>query len=159
MVFQLSAIVCFGTIAYQDIKDRMVYAFLFPLLGVFLAVTFYQNTTTQLFWYYSFMNLLLVGTILLILWCYTRFILQKAFLNASLGLGDVLLFLALAFGFPTITFLIALSFSFVFSLLLYLTFKYKAGMETVPLAGFISLFFVMLMVGSFLLPTIELYRL
>ena len=142
MVFQLFAILGFTIIAVQDIKKRMVQWMLFPLVGVFLALAHCQNSTPETFLIFSLSNVFLVSAILFILWLYTRFITGKRFLNSSFGLGDLLFFYAFALGFPTITFVVLLAFSLCFSLLAHVVLRFFSNKETVPLAGYMSLFLI-----------------
>ena len=63
-------------------------------------------------------------------------------LSDTIGLGDGLLFVALAFGFAPLTFMIVFVFGLVGSLLLHLVLK-KSKSESVPLAGYMSVFFAL----------------
>jgi hypothetical protein len=57
------------------------------------------------------------------------------------GLGDVLLFIGLIFSFSTISFLVIFVFSLAFALFVHLIIKQYSKFPSVPLAGYISLFF------------------
>ncbi|WP_241974241.1 hypothetical protein [Winogradskyella wandonensis] len=85
-------------------------------------------------------NLLVVVFMLSIVFMYSRYKLKTSF-NKTLGLGDVLLFLALAFSFASVSFIVLFVFGLVFSLILHLILKQKSKLQTVPLAGYLSLFF------------------
>ena len=87
------------------------------------------------------MNFGVVLMILLVLQGYAKLKL-KTNLNTVFGLGDALFFLALCVSFPTVSFIIFFVFSLLFSLLLHFIFKNKAADKTVPLAGYMSLFFI-----------------
>ncbi|MEM9680624.1 MAG: hypothetical protein AAF901_09895, partial [Bacteroidota bacterium] len=65
----------------------------------------------------------------------------KTSITKTFGLGDALLFLALAFTFANISFLVLFIFGLVFSLLLHVLLKHYSKFSTVPLAGYLSLFF------------------
>lgn len=65
-------------------------------------------------------------------------------IQQMIGLGDILLFLSLSFGFPTVNFLVILVGSLIFSLLAHLINREKRE-DTVPLAGYSSLFLLLLM--------------
>lgn len=74
----------------------------------------------------------------------------------TFGLGDILLFVALAFTFASMSFIIFFIFGLVFSLLLHLLLKHKSKLKTVPLAGYLSLFFSVAYISNWLgfLPTL-----
>lgn len=135
-------ILVFGIIFYQDYKERLVYWFVYPLVGIFgfsIQLYFVDLTTAII---NSTVNLCFVVTVLLILWVYTKLILKQKLLNKGIGIGDLLFFIFLSFCFSIISFFILFVFSLLFSLLIYLVLKRKSPkIETVPLAGFMSLFF------------------
>ena len=74
----------------------------------------------------------------------------------TFGLGDLLLFIALAFTFASVSFIILFVFGLLFSLILHLLFKNKSKLKTVPLAGYLSLFFLVAYLSHWfgLLPTL-----
>jgi hypothetical protein len=71
-------------------------------------------------------------------------------LKETIGLGDILFFIAIALSFATITFIITFVFALMFSLLLHLVIKPNLQNKTVPLAGYMSLFYIVVFVGSWL---------
>ena len=124
----------------QDIKERQVYWFLFPIIGLCAAILFYNNTIPELFYTTVVVNfifiLLLLGAVLL----YSKLKLKTSISN-TFGLGDGLLFLALIFSFSSISFIILFVFGLIFSLVLHLILNKNSKHQTVPLAGYLSLFF------------------
>lgn len=146
-------------ISYQDFKERQVYWFLFLLLALFLGwLHFNHSITAQIFLYYTLLNLILVTLIVVLLYSIVRFILNKKFLNYSLGLGDILFFYAFAFGFPTLTFSILFANSLVLSLLIFMLFKKRFRQKTIPLAGIMSLFILSVLSISLFIQQPLLYR-
>lgn len=125
----------------QDIKERLVYWFLFPIIAMCSGVLLYQNTFWELFYTTIFINLAFVSILIGVVFLYSKLKLKTALSN-TFGLGDGLLFLALVFSFSSVTFLILFVFGLVFSLVLHLFLKRNKKQETVPLAGYLSLFFV-----------------
>ena len=103
-------------------------------------------------------NLILISSILLILYIYTKLIKKQKFLNHSLGLGDIFFFFIMAIGFPTVTFSVLFVCSMVFSLVVYLFIKNKLSQKTVPLAGLMSLFMALIFGVSLLKGVPNLYR-
>ncbi|MEX0274650.1 MAG: hypothetical protein AB3N16_09755 [Flavobacteriaceae bacterium] len=129
---------CTG-IAVQDLSQRMVHWFLFPLLGLVLAWQHYLHVGFQPFLASVILNLILVNLVLGALFAYTRYIMKKKFLNTSFGAGDLLFFYAFALGYPTYTFLLLFTGAILFSALVYFI-MIKRGDNTVPLAGLMGIF-------------------
>lgn len=129
------------SIFYQDIKERNVYWFLFIITASSAGYLYYTNTFFELFWRTSVINLGIIGIIFLVLGTYSKFKLKVA-LKDVFGLGDALLFIGICFAFPVAAFITFFVFSLLFSLLLHILFKQKIKDKTVPLAGYMSLFFV-----------------
>jgi hypothetical protein len=75
------------------------------------------------------------------------------------GLGDVLLFIGLIFSFSTISFLIIFVFSLLFALSVHLMVKQYSKFPSVPLAGYISLFFGMVYLSHWVGISSSLYAL
>ncbi|MEL6809716.1 MAG: hypothetical protein AAFP76_00080 [Bacteroidota bacterium] len=145
MIWTLIKIVLMGTlgiIGVQDLKERQVWAFLFPLFGVLGAVLFYPKVTPAFFWLSIVINLGLVIVILLINFIVARYILKKNLFKEAMGLGDVLFFMGFAISFPTLTFINLFVFSILFTLVFHyvLTFLNRSVLATIPLAGCMSLF-------------------
>lgn len=159
VLLKILALAVCGTIAYQDLKDRMVIWVAFPMMALILTSIHLASSGWELVLWFSATNLLLVSGILLLLFLYTEFVSKKKFLNTSLGLGDILFFYAFSLGFPTLTFVILFVGALLFSLFLFLLLKSVQNMETVPLAGFMSLFLIGTMTVSFFIKTPNLYQL
>jgi len=148
---------CLVGIGFQDFRERQVYWLLFLFLAILLSSIFYCNTEEPLvFLFHIGLNLLLVSLLVLLVWMYTRIILKKKFLGHSIGLGDILFFIALAVGFPTVTFLVLMVNSLIFSLLGYLILKNKLQ-PSVPLAGFMAFFLGIVIGYSVVFKTPSLY--
>ncbi|EJL60658.1 hypothetical protein PMI10_03716 [Flavobacterium sp. CF136] len=136
---KLILILLFFTILYQDCKDRLVFWFLYPLAGILaLAIQYFILPVNSILLNVG-TNLILVLFLLLVCYVYTR--LRKLEFSNSFGLGDVLFFIFISFTFSTISFLVLFIFSLFFSLLLHLVLSQKGKQKTVPLAGYMSLFF------------------
>ena len=127
------------TILYQDCKERLVYWFLYPMVGVLaLAIQYFILPFNSILLNIS-TNLILILFLLLVCYMYTK--LRKIEFANSFGLGDVLFFIFISFTFSTISFFVLFIFSLFFSLLLHLFLSQKDREKTVPLAGYMSLFF------------------
>jgi hypothetical protein len=140
IIVKIILLILFGIIFYQDYKERLVYWFLFPLVALCSGFLFYNNTLPELFVASVLLNLLFVSVLLLIIFVYSKFILKTS-PKDTFGLGDVLLFLSIIFSFSTVSFLVILVFALCFSLVIHLFLKKYSKLKTVPLAGYLSLFF------------------
>ncbi len=140
LIIKIGLIVSFGIIFFQDLKYRQVYWFLFPLIGLFVGILFYFKTLPELFYTSVLINLLFVSMLLGIVFFYTKLKLKTKFDNV-IGLGDILMFIALIFGSASITFIILLPSALIFSLAIHMVVSKKQKTVTVPLAGYMSLFF------------------
>ena len=140
-------LVC-ALIASQDFKERMVTWLLFPAVGVLLGMLYIWNTSFEQFYPFVFTNMLLVTGIVLVLFLYTKYISRMEFLNVSFGLGDLLFFYAFALGFPTITFLILFVGAILFSLFTFLISKGKQEEDTIPLAGLMGFYLIVITLAS-----------
>ncbi len=151
-------IVCLGMIVYQDLKERQVFWFLFPIFALSGAGLFYKNTLPELFYISVGLNFMFITILLLFVFLYAKIKLKSSF-SQAFGLGDVLLFIGLVFSFSTISFLIVFVFSLLFSLVVHLIVKQFSKFQTVPLAGYISLFFGMIYLSNWFGIISSLYAL
>lgn len=140
ILIKIVLIISFGIILFQDTKYRKVYWFLFPVVGLCVSILFFLNTLPELFYISIILNILFISILLGCLFLYTKLKLKTAFKNV-IGLGDILLFIALVFGCASISFITLLTCALVFSLILHLLISKKQKITTVPLAGYMSLFF------------------
>ncbi len=155
-IIKIILVVSLVAIAYQDYKQRMVYAFLFAIVGLCVGMLHYQNTSLTLFLKNTSYNIIFVGSIIGVLWIYATFKLKISLFKEAFGVGDAFMFLALTLAFPVFTFMILLCFGFLACLLLSIPFFFKKT-ETVPLAGQLSAFFIMVYVISWQTSSINLY--
>ncbi|MDB9954020.1 hypothetical protein OAD49_00475 [Flavobacteriaceae bacterium] len=140
-ILKLILLSAFVSVVYQDLKDRSVYWFLFPAIGICAGTLFFKETSVGFFLEAILLNLLFIGLLLGVIFLYTTYKLKMK-LSDAFGLGDGLLFVALVFSFAQLTFMIVFVFGLVGSLLLHLVLK-KYKSEFVPLAGYMSVFFAL----------------
>lgn len=131
----------FLIIFIQDCKDRKVYWFLYPIVGVLVFVLQMEVVPIYSVLVNASFNLLFVFVLLFVCYLYAVFKLKKPLLKEVFGLGDVLFFIFIAFSFSIVSFFVLFVFSLVFSLLLHFALQHKQTEKTVPLAGYLSLFF------------------
>jgi hypothetical protein len=147
--FKILLLSVFSLILYQDCKDRKVYWFLYPLTGVLALVLQLKALPFYAVLINAGFNLLFVAVLLLVCYLYASFKLKKNLLKEVFGLGDVLFFLFIAFSFSIVSFFILFVFSLLFSLLLHFILRRGQTEKTVPLAGYMSLFFGAIYAVSF----------
>lgn len=141
----------------QDYKERKVYWFLYPIVGLLAFTLHYYQKGLELTLVNSRLNLFFTSLLLLVAYCYNLVKLKLHFLKEVFGLGDVLFFVFISFSFSTLSFLILFVFSLVFSLLLHQLFKKKNIDKSIPLAGYMSLFFGIVYLLSFVINISFLY--
>lgn len=141
-VIKLFLCTAFVAVAYEDIKHRSVHWFWFPLIGVCSAVLLYQNVSQTLFIESVLSNLVYISVLIGVIYVYATYKLKMK-LSETFGLGDGMLFTAFIFSFPRMSFLVVFVFGLVFSLVVHIILK-KSKTETVPLAGYMSLFFALI---------------
>ena len=159
LFLKILILLLFAIVTYEDISSRMVHAIIFPILAIALGYHYLQYTTPFLFFINVIMNLILVSGILLILFVYCKLCIKKTFLNNSFGLGDLFFFYTVSLAFPTMTFVVLFVFSLIFSLALHLIIKQNKIQNTIPLAGYMALFFVIILSVNTLSSHLELYQL
>lgn len=148
--FKIVLILIFIIIFYQDFKERLVNWFLYVFVGI-LAFSIHCSSSNFNFALFNIkINLLIVLGILMVCYIYSKVIMKKVFFDEVMGLGDVFFFIAISLGFTVIPFLVLFVFSLVFSLFLHLVLNYKKKELTLPLAGYMSLFYAAIYSLSFL---------
>jgi hypothetical protein len=139
-IFKFCLIIIMFIIFWQDFKHRLVYWFLY--LGVaILGFSIQFNEIELTFLILSVgVNLLMIGVIILVLFLYAHFYLKKKLINEAIGVGDVFMFLAMAFSFSIENFIYIFSVGQFFSLILhFLLSKISKQERTIPLAGYLAL--------------------
>lgn len=160
MMLLLLLTLTWGTLALitiQDYKDRGVYWFLYPLVGLLVfGIQLIQNPIyTVLF--NSVSNLIFISVLLLFAALYSKIRFKKRLINESLGLGDILFFIAISFAFAPISFFILFVFSLLFALAIHVFLNPKKNDSTVPLAGHMALFFGIVYAVLFFTKDYSLY--
>lgn len=102
-------------------------------------------------------NLAFISILLLFAALYSKFRFKKKLINESLGLGDVLFFIAISFAFAPISFFILFVFSLLFALAIHVFLSPKKNATTVPLAGHMALFFGIVYAVLFFTEDYSLY--
>ncbi len=143
LILKMFLVFVFFSIFYQDVKTRYVHVLLFPAIALLAGFVHYSKTIYPVFLYNIGFNFLVTLTILGILFLYSKLVLKSPFLNHTFGLGDLLLFAALSVAFPVYTFIILFVFSILFSMVIHPLFKSGSTQPTLPLAGYMSLFFAL----------------
>ena len=143
-------------IFFQDIRSRRVYAFLFPLVAITSGYLYYTNGIPSVYMASILVNIVFISALLLSVLIYSKLILRKNILEV-MGLGDILMFTALAFSFSSVAFIVLFVSALVFSLLLHLILSRIKNQGTVPLAGYMGLFFCIAQLAFWLGITVNLF--
>lgn len=152
---KLILVIVFAFVLYQDFKSRLVYWFLYPIIGVLAFAIQLQNLPVSIALTNLGFNLLFVVLILLVSTLYIKF--RNLDFKNTIGIGDILFFLFIAGSFSIVSFLVLFVFSLVFSLILHIVLNNKKEQATVPLAGYMSLFFGVVYAVSFCFNNAFLY--
>ncbi len=155
-------------IFYQDHKDRMVFWWLFVSVAIGLSILHIGRVGSLQYGIHIAFNTSIVLIMLLILKGYIKIRMQTARLQEVLGLGDIFFLFAIALGFSTVSFVTLLVFGLLFSLLTHFLLQGRyvsmllqkhtqdsnnRSTKTVPLAGYLSIFFA----GVLLVDWLGLY--
>lgn len=127
-------------ISIQDIKSRLVYWFLFPTAAICMSTLFFTKVTAAIYFFNVVLNLSLIAIILIVLYVYASIKLRINFWKEAFGLGDALFFVAFALSFPTVSFIVLFVAGLIFSLLISFFVLRKDQKKTVPLAGFMAVY-------------------
>ena len=157
MLLKVLLIAVFLMIFLQDKKDRMVYWSLYLLAGIFCFWIQLSENILEVALMNVVFNLFLIGIVIAVSYLYTTRVKKIGFLNESIGGGDILLFIALCFSFSTVAFILLFTFSLLFALVLHLYASKKDKQKTVPLAGYMALFFSGVYLISFFTPPKHLF--
>lgn len=152
---KLILLIVFALVLYQDFKSRLVYWFLYPIIGILAFTIQLHNLPLSIVLTNLGGNLIFVVLILAVSMMYVRF--RKLDFKNTIGIGDVLFFLFIASTFSIVSFLVLFVFSLLFSLILHLVLSNKKEQSTVPLAGYMSLFFGVVYAVSFFWNSTFLY--
>ncbi|RED45649.1 hypothetical protein DFQ02_10827 [Seonamhaeicola aphaedonensis] len=135
----------------QDFKNRAIHVML-PI-GLLLAALVVNYTSNHLRLLDIAYNILFVLINLFGLMLYLSFK-EKHFINpidTYLGLGDIVFFLAVTPLFNFKSFILFFIFGLLFSLLLHIGLKWMIKINSIPLAGYLSLFLMLIIVDRHLL--------
>lgn len=152
MVIEGVIIVVLVAIAYEDIRFRLVRIILFPVLATVLILDRIYMISSWVLVINIIVNLLYLCLLLglAVLYIKLRKRGTKFSFRQSIGLGDLFFLGVLACWFDPVNFIVFITVSFVISLCLHLTLirysQYYGAKETIPLAGFQSLCFLVVFV-------------
>lgn len=135
-------IITLVVIIYQDIKYRMIHFILLPLLFFSGLYLFFLREKVI---YEILLNLFFLGIILGSLIGYNSLKNKKISnpVDTIIGLGDILFFIAITPFFYHISFLLFFTTGMIFSLILHFLFNHKNKIR-IPLAGYMSIYFLLL---------------
>lgn len=135
-----------GFIGYQDLKDREIHlaAFIVFLAGAIL----HAFLTLRI----AFMSEILINMGIISLIGFLLFLIfwlkgKKIQLDVELGMGDIVMLIALGFWFPPLQFILFYVFSLISLSLIaisFLAFKQVDTNYPIPLAGGLAIFFILL---------------
>lgn len=144
---KLILVIVFAIVLYQDFKNRLVYWFLYPVIGILAFAIQLNNIPLTIAFFNTGFNLLFVALILVVSFFYIKF--RNLDFTNAIGIGDILFFVFISCTFSVVSFLVLFVFALIFSLVLHFVLSNKKEQQTVPLAGYMSLFFGVIYIISF----------
>lgn len=154
-VIKILLISALGIIVYQDIKDHMIWWFLPVVFGFCGAYLFYKSALADVFVYTAVLNLVFIIGVGAVLWLLAILKKDKSYYKNILGLGDVLMIIAFAISFSFFQFINLFLGAIVFSWVLH--FLFGQNRREVPLAGYMSIFLIVIFLGSWVYDESILY--
>lgn len=152
---KLLLIIVFAIVLYQDFKNRLVYWFLYPIIGILAFAIQLCNVPSTIAFFNLGVNLLFITIILGSSFLYTRF--RNLNFTDAIGMGDILFFVFVSGAFSIISFFVLFVFALLFSIILHQVLMNKKEDQTVPLAGYMALFFGVVYAMTFLSNSTFLY--
>ncbi|TVZ52272.1 type IV leader peptidase family protein [Dokdonia sp. Hel_I_53] len=158
-------------IFYQDIRDRAVYWFLFLTLAIQITYLHYQEVGFQNLIINTSFNLIFTGFILFFLLLFIYFKTGKFSYKDAIGLGDILMFIAISCTFATYSFAVLFVFGLIASLICHLIITRVARVTLsrkrnskhiatmVPLAGYLAIYYLLVYIVYWLGYNANLYLL
>lgn len=152
-------IASFILICLEDVKYRMVYALNYVFCGVTGFLLHVRMVGLLPALASSAVNVLFAAIVVTVAFAYSRLVMKKAFVNVSIGSGDLVFFGFLTLGLPTVTYITLFIFSLVFALILNFASELRKPQRDVPLAGYMAIFYAVIYTVSFFVEPKYLFSL
>ncbi|HEX3007375.1 MAG TPA: hypothetical protein VHO90_07145 [Bacteroidales bacterium] len=160
LLLKLILVVCLCYIAYEDIRSRTISLYaVVVFLGASLAYSFSMQKANDAL-YAAMVNLIILAMQFAFTWLYFIVVRKhrRSFIDRSIGMGDIIFYIPVLFLFSPLNFL----FIHIASLLFVLTAfaLYTAAVrriKTIPLAGGISVFLLIVLGAAWLHKPAMLY--
>jgi hypothetical protein len=159
LIINIITIFILGLIVYQDFKYRAINCLLFFILFVVFVLSGMKNLTSIIYIRMCFANLLYLFIQMSLLAGYYCVKGESigSILKSYIGLGDIILLITVACAFSKINFIVFYLTGLIFSLLLWHLIKnYSSQYKNhVPLAGFLSLYLILIILSNFFITSFE----
>ena len=149
VILKVLIIINFLVIFFQDVRERMVLWLLYPIAAVLAFLIQWKSNGIYITLVNTGFCFLLAAALLFISRMYCRMAWKRPFVNEAIGIGDILLFVALSLAFAPMAFMVLLVWSLFLAMLLHFFFGKYSIHRSVPLAGYMALFFAMVYGISF----------
>lgn len=156
IAFFVSELIILMLIFYQDLKDRAVNWVLFPglaLLGFLLSMSEVGWESTMMNALFN-MGVLTVELSVTFLYFFVKTKQVRGFINIKLGIGDIWMLFALSFSFSPVFYTLFILTALILSLIFALLGKKN---QTIPLAGYLSLFYFMFLTLNYFALNYNVY--
>ncbi|HEX2921899.1 MAG TPA: hypothetical protein VHO50_12120 [Bacteroidales bacterium] len=139
-------------ISLQDLKNREIDWFLFPLLLICFIIQGFLEMEPVLFLKTCGLNLVFIISQFLFLLFFLRLkgYQIKYVISTLFGIGDILFLIIVAFPFSNMNFLVFYFSGLIFSLAIFLLYKYLISprIRLIPLAGLLSLYLALIVISD-----------
>ncbi len=144
-------LISFGVMVFQDIKYRHIHVVL-PIL-VFVAAMYMNKDIIYIYDGLKSLLFLIINFAAITIYFSIKNSQPQNPFKTQIGIGDLLFLIAVIPLFSFRNFLLFFITGMVFSLLLYVLFQNKSQPKTIPLAGYLSLYIMLLMIPNMFLST------
>lgn len=151
-LFSISISIFMGVMVYQDFKDRSISLIMVILTAILVSWSGYYYLEINQILKFAAINVAIISIHLFVVSIYYFLKNRKLtmIVNNQIGLGDILVLIVVCFAFSPLNFTTFLMLSLALTLLFHQLGRqiWKGSAETIPLAGYLSLFYIITLLYS-----------
>ncbi|MDA8956454.1 hypothetical protein N9H19_02425 [Flavobacteriales bacterium] len=149
---QIGLIISLLIIFFQDLKDRSVSLIIFPVLFIIVSYLSIMESDVSTWLIQTGINsvFLLFQLAVIKLYFKRKYDCNTAFFDYYIGWGDIIFLFVLGSAFNFIQLLLFMLYSMALALAIYFPLIYLKKTQTIPLAGFMSLCWILVLSANYL---------
>ena len=167
---KIALIMALLSICYQDIRERLIYLFLFPICAMCFAFLSYNTIGVSFFKDHLPVNVLMIFIMITTVRVLYKIKYGERLSEEVIGMGDYFMLFVICFAFGTSAFIMFSLASLISALVVYVVIKKlrlqehpnkKASMAeiaNIPLAGYMAIFFALLFSAQWLVGITSFYN-